>query len=463
MPRPCSYVEASSKKNVQCTHLRLGETAMRNFSSRWLAFGLLTSAGAGVLGLTSMMTAAFAFGDDVALITPGAEGIGGATTTSSSDFTQDVYDLYINPTQSPLPFDGQPTFPDYSPVTLDLPALDGLTTSDAISQATSELNTALTQTYAGDNIVDVTYSESTIAATQEMIALDAEQGQTGVPSPSDLSFVMLGDLNNPNGGILERLSPLNPGIDYFTATPSDTPYPTDIYTIQYDGVADFPQYADDIPADLNAMMGYSTAHLEYSTLTPAELATAVQEPTSPDYYTDGGVTDYFMIPTQDLPLLDPIRDIPGIGPALADLMQPDMRVLVDMGYGDGYANVATPLSFSEPDYNWTAIDDDLVLGMQQGITAAEVDMGSLPTSDLPDAYPYLPYVPGDTTVPNPDLISSDPASSSESLQSLFSGLDTLSLNSDLTALTTDLSGALSQLGPEFASFGLDPSLFLSLF
>jgi hypothetical protein len=141
---------------------------------------------------------------------------------------------------------------------------------------------------------------------------------------------------------------LNPGIDYYTATPSDTPYPTEIYTIQYDGVADFPQYPTDIPADLNALMGYTTAHLEYSTLTPAELATAVVEPTSPGY---DGVTEYFMIPTQDLPLLEPLRDMPGIGPALADLIQPDLRVLVDMGYGDGYADVPTEASFSTPDYN----------------------------------------------------------------------------------------------------------------
>jgi hypothetical protein len=431
---------------------------MQNPRPRWLAFGLLTSAGAGVLGLTSIMSAAFAFGDDVALISPGAEGIGG-TTGVSSEFTQDVYDLYINPTQSPLPFPEQLTFPDYSPVALDLPALDGLTDQHTIDEATTELNTAITQTYAGDKIVDLSYSESTIAATQEMIALDAEQGQAGVPSPDSLSFVMLGDLNNPNGGILERLSGLNPGIDYYTATPSDTPYPTEIYTIQYDGVADFPQYPTDIPADLNALMGYTTAHLEYSTLTPAELATAVVEPTSPGY---DGVTEYFMIPTQDLPLLEPLRDMPGIGPALADLIQPDLRVLVDMGYGDGYADVPTEASFSTPDYNYSAIDADMALGLQQGITAAEVDMGMLPTSDLPDAYPYLPYVPGDTTVPNPDLIEPGTASSLDSLQAL-SGLDTLSLSSDLTALTTDLSGGWSQLGTEFASFGLDPSVLTSFF
>ena len=50
-----------------------------------------------------------------------------------------------------------------------------------------------------------------------------------------------------------------------------------------------------------------------------------------------------MIPTQDLPLLDGIRDVPGLGPAMADLIQPDMRVLVDLGYDwTGDADVVTP-------------------------------------------------------------------------------------------------------------------------
>jgi hypothetical protein len=46
----------------------------------------------------------------------------------------------------------------------------------------------------------------------------------------------------------------------------------------------------------------------------------------------------------DLPLLDPLRGIPVIGNPLADLVQPDLRVIVDLGYGDGYANVPTPAS-----------------------------------------------------------------------------------------------------------------------
>ena len=62
------------------------------------------------------------------------------------------------------------------------------------------------------------------------------------------------------------------------------------------------------------------------------MASAVPLATSPGYYTDGGVTHYYMIPDQNLPLLEPIRAIPVVGTPLADLLQPDLRVLVNLGY-----------------------------------------------------------------------------------------------------------------------------------
>jgi hypothetical protein len=447
--------------------LRPGEAAMsKRTTSRWLALGL-TSAGAGVLGLTSIMTATFAFGDggDVALITAGAEGVGDTTFTGPDPtFVTDVYNLYINPTQAPLPFATQDVFPGYEKTALDLPALDsGLVTDTQFDQATSELNTAITQTYTGDQIVVSSYSQSSTPATLEMIQLDKmiAASDPAAPNPDDLSFVFLGDLNNPNGGVFERFADLNPGIDYYTATPADTPYPTDIYTIQYDGVADFPQYPSDLPADLNALAGYTNVHLDYNTLTPAELATAVKEPTS----IADVATTYYMIPTQDLPLLDPIRDIPGIGPAMADILQPDLRVLVDMGYNynDFQADVPTPADFNYPDYNYANVDADLMLGLQQGLTAAQVDLGMLPSTDLPDIYPYVPYVPGGT-IANPDLIEPGSASSVEPLQSLLPGLDASALTGDLSAMSTDLSTALSHLAPDFATTGLDSLLtsFLGL-
>ena len=50
--------------------------------------------------------------------------------------------------------------------------------------------------------------------------------------------------------------------------------------------------------------------------------------------------------------------------------------------------------WSGPNIDWTTVNAELALGMQQGLTAAEVDLGMLPTSDLPNLYPYLPDLAG---------------------------------------------------------------------
>lgn len=45
-------------------------------SLRWLSFGLLTTAGTGLLALTSILHSAFAFGDDTALVMGPSRGHG---------------------------------------------------------------------------------------------------------------------------------------------------------------------------------------------------------------------------------------------------------------------------------------------------------------------------------------------------------------------------------------------------
>ena len=127
----------------------------------------------------------------------------------------------------------------------------------------------------------------------------------------------------------------------------------------------------------------------YANISPEQVATAVQLPTTPGYYENGGLTDYYLILTRNLPQLDPLRQLPLVGNPLADLLQPALRVLVDLGYGDGYANVPTPIGLF-PDVNPITVAGELLTGVQQGVVAALVDIGVLPSSDLPDTYPYLP-------------------------------------------------------------------------
>jgi hypothetical protein len=128
-----------------------------------------------------------------------------------------------------------------------------------------------------------------------------------------------------------------------------------------------------------------------------------------------------MLMTQNLPLLQPIRAIPYAGPPIADIFQPDLRVLVDMGYmgfgpGANYANIPTPAGLLEIPNPLTIIPD-LALGAVQGPYGAAVEIGVesglLSPSYFPDTYPWVPSI-------NPGLNISLGQSSTTAL-SLLSG------------------------------------------
>jgi hypothetical protein len=98
-----------------------------------------------------------------------------------------------------------------------------------------------------------------------------------------------------------------------------------------------------------------------------------------------------MIPTENLPLLTPLRAIPLIGNPFADLIQPDLKALVNWGYGDpnfGWstspADIQTPFGFLPPLSATTALGPLLVSGTQQGVGAFVNDLSSL-ASSLPGA------------------------------------------------------------------------------
>jgi len=278
------------------------------------------------------------------------------------------------------------------------PQLGGLTFEQSVAQGVSLLDSGIkAQLALGNSVVVFGYSQSATIANNEINALLALPANLR-PDPSQLSFVLTGDPNNPDGGLLERFTGFYiPILDvaFNGATPPNSVYPTAIYTGQYDGIADAPQYPLHVLSDVNAFLGYFFVHDTYPLLTPDQVANAVPLPTSPGYT---GSTQYYMIMTQDLPLLDLVRDIPYAGPPIADIFQPDLRVLVDLGYGDigpgyGYANIPTPASLlSVP--NLPVIAADLVRGAVQGPYAAVIDIGieagAWGPNLLPNTYPYVP-------------------------------------------------------------------------
>jgi PE-PPE domain len=239
------------------------------------------------------------------------------------------------------------------------------------------------------------YSQSSDAASLIMPQLQAD----GVPS-DDVHFVLVGDTNNPDGGLYNTFDFPAGNTSAFTAfdlplepaTPSDL-YPTDIYTLEYDGAADFPHYTTNLLSDLNALLGVYLTHTEYLDITPDQINSAILLPGS-EALTGEGLTDYYMIPNDNLPLLEPLLLIPGAQP-LYDLLEPDTRILVNLGYGSitegwnqGPANVPTTFGLF-PNIDQTQLSDALSTGWQQGLTDALNDLQH-PISYQDQIAPLLP-------------------------------------------------------------------------
>ena len=228
------------------------------------------------------------------------------------------------------------------------------------------------------------YSQSASISTAVMRELAGQ----GVPS-TDVHFVLIGDPDNPVGGSELASSSLSP--QYLTAnvaTPNDL-YPTDVYTHEYDGVADFPKYPINLLSDLNATLGFIYEHGTYLSLTPEQISDAIQLPTT----AADTMVNYYIIPAESLPLLDPLRLIPIIGQPLYDLLEPDTKILVDLGYGSidqgwasGDADLVSASGLFPTDLNLGDLSTALGNGLQQGVSDFIADLGN------PDTYQITPLV-----------------------------------------------------------------------
>ena len=425
--------------------------------SRFLGFALLASAGAGLMALTSMINSAFAFGatpDVTDPVPPTTEVMGGSgAPIPPPGYVDAVNNLYI-----------QPNLPGTAPAALFTPegfypltGVKDLPLNTSVTQGVQILNDTI-QPYiiAGTPVGVFGYSQSAIIASLEMANLQA----AGVPS-SATDFVLIGDPMSPNGGLFERFDGLmipSLGLTFYGATPADA-YPANIYSLEYDPASDYPRYPINLLADLNAEAGYSYLHGTYPSLTPAEVATAIPLTTS-----GPTLTDYYMIPVTNLPLLEPLRSIPIIGNPIADLLQPDLTYLVNLGYGDplyGYstdpANVPTPFGLFPPLSGFEQLPGLLASGTQQGIENFSGDLTG--AGPHPVSLSLLDAPSGMASTIMTDPLAALPAATNDPASSLTNLADTLSnvLSADYAALlpTADLGLAALTALPAY-----DASLFL---
>ncbi|HEU4360491.1 MAG TPA: PE-PPE domain-containing protein [Mycobacterium sp.] len=284
----------------------------------------------------------------------------------------------------------QPNLPGTTPQAVFTPeglypltGIKSLPLDPSVSQGVTILNDTISpQLTAGTPTGIFGYSQSTIISSLEMQQLDP----SGTPSDLPARFVLAADIMNPNGGIFERFDGLqfpSLGLSFSGATPTDD-FPTVVYTSEYDGFADSPRYPINVLSDLNAVAGIVFVHPDYVDLSVNQVTPVADGGQAVLLPTQGPTeTTFYMIPTENLPLLDPLRAIPVIGKPLADLIQPDLKVLVDLGYGDpdygwstGPANVPTPFGLFPSLSDMAKVPGLLLSGTEQGFQAFISDISN---------------------------------------------------------------------------------------
>lgn len=276
--------------------------------------------------------------------------------------------LYLQP--NGFTFTGDNIEPVHTPETVDF---------DSAQTGASLLAARLTEVaQGGDDIYVFGYSQGA-----ELTHYTAQQvAEAGVVDPAKLHFVLVGDTAQPYGGYLPTfgfnlaMNPGLPGGEAFDGMHADE------YILQYDGLADYPQYVLNPVAVSNAIYGMFLQHNSYLSLTPAEIAAA-------ETFTVGDVT-YHQIPTDVLPILSPLLLLGPSGHSLYDALQPVTQVLVDLGYGHldevvdgkviatGFNDVPTDggavvANFGFPDVNPAELSETLGQALQAGANSLLAD------------------------------------------------------------------------------------------
>jgi PE-PPE domain/PE family len=402
--------------NAEAASLAALTAPLRALSAS-LPVGSSTTGATGGTGVLTAITQAALTDPPVTFVMDGS-----GTPIPPPDFVANVVSKYV-----------MPNFPAGLVQALAMPAgeypdsgIKDLMQNVSIARGVTILDNAIQQQLALGNTVNVLgYSQGANIAALEMQALDP----TGTPSSLPINFVLLGNSMNPNGGWDARFPGLSlPTLGFSTLGPAPSnDFLTKVYTLEYDGWADFPQYPIDIFSDLNALAGMVTVHTTYDTLSTAQIGSATVLPTQ-----GPTMTTYYMIPNPDLPLLEPLRLIPYIGNPTADLLQPILTPLVNWGYGNPYygwstgpANVTTPFGFLPPLSDTAALGPALLNGIPQGISAAIGDLYA-------EGPPQLPSLTG----------------ISQALMSLSSGPGTLALPTGpptVTGIISSLQAANTQI------------------
>jgi len=354
--------------------------------------------------VTTMIAAAVAL-TATALIVPGT---GVPNPESVPGYLGNAVDYYIAPTTESCAIDCVPAPVPYTAQFWPFPwngwgGLTGAKLDESVASGLTRLTSDLVGTYRpgpDSPVVIFGFSQgATVASRQKALLSDlAPEDQ------ADIDFVLIGNPNRPNGGLFERLAAFGtvPILDatFGMPTPTDTAMSTVDIAFQYDGVADFPLYPLNLLASLNAAAGFWYTHGSYLSpnsrnpdelpngLTPGELAAAIADPANQQRLS-GSDTVYVLIPTPDLPLLQPLREFGAftgtefLTAPLTALVEPALRVLIETGYDRSLAyGQPAPFRLLAP-VDPIAVTAELVGAIGQGVRDALEVIGDQAQSPSP--------------------------------------------------------------------------------
>jgi hypothetical protein len=166
------------------------------------------------------------------------------------------------------------------------------------------------------------------------------------PPADELSFVVLGDANR---GAFKTLAGFKlPIFDYTVPALPVTPYDILVVTGEYDGMGDWPDRSWNLLADLNALAGASLLQqllpedivdtykldafgsVHYDAMF-ADLTEVPEENVTVEVNRLGGVTTTCIVPTNDLPLLRPLKPL-GVPQETIDTLESVLRPIIDSAY-----------------------------------------------------------------------------------------------------------------------------------
>lgn len=165
----------------------------------------------------------------------------------------------------------------------------------------------------------VGFSQGAMISTQWML----EYGDTAwAPSPANLSFVLMANPQRKYGGV-------RPVYGIEDPTPADNAYRVLDIAMEYDGAADVPDNLFNLLAVANAIAGFQHIHIDgYDDVDLDSSEKLV--------WVDGNTT-YVLIRSQNIPLLQPLRNI-GLD-ALADALNDPLKRIIDSAYDRDYVGL----------------------------------------------------------------------------------------------------------------------------